>query len=391
MSAIQQVLAGIQGATVPGPPLSPVASVTGATTVTVSFSAPSSNGGSAITGYTVYGGGTDTNAGSTSLTHNITGLAQGTPYSFTVKATNIVGEGPASASSNTVTPATVPNAPTIGTATASNGQISITFTPAYDGGSAVFYYTATATGGAGGSNTGGGSPIVITGLTNGTAYTISVTATNAYGTSSSSGASNSSTPSTVPDAPTIGTATAGHGQASITFSPPGSNGGSGITSYTATSSPGGLTGTAASSPVVVGGLTNGTAYTFTVVATNANGSGAASSSSNSITPIAPVTASYSTSSCVGSAISPANATTNSVTCTATNGVGPFTYAWTWTAGGTDISTSSPTGATTVFSVTNNTITEYTGSARCTITDTGDSNYTAYYAGYDVTVSIFIDA
>lgn len=92
---------------------------------------------------------------------------------------------------------------------------------------------------------------------------------------------------TVPGAPTIGTASAGNGQATISFTAPGSDGGAEITSYTATSSPGGITGTGASSPITLTGLTNGTAYTFTVTATNSAGTGAASSASNSVTPTAP--------------------------------------------------------------------------------------------------------
>ena len=89
----------------------------------------------------------------------------------------------------------------------------------------------------------------------------------------------------VPDAPTIGTATGGNASASVTFTAPSNVGGGAITSYTVISSPGGITGTGASSPVTVSGLTNGTAYTFTVVATNAYGTGPASAASNSVTPV----------------------------------------------------------------------------------------------------------
>ena len=87
-------------------------------------------------------------------------------------------------------------------------------------------------------------------------------------------------------APTIGTATAGALSASVTFTAP-TYVGSGITGYTATSSPGGITGTGSSSPIVVSGLTAGTAYTFTVTATTAAGQGSASAASNSVTPTLP--------------------------------------------------------------------------------------------------------
>lgn len=91
-------------------------------------------------------------------------------------------------------------------------------------------------------------------------------------------------PATVPGAPTIGAATAGDGQATAAFTAPADNGGAAITGYTATSSPGGLTATGAASPLTVTGLTNGTVYTFTVVATNSVGNSAPSAASNSVTP-----------------------------------------------------------------------------------------------------------
>jgi len=95
-------------------------------------------------------------------------------------------------------------------------------------------------------------------------------------------------PVTVPGAPTIGTATGGNAQASVTFTAPANDGGFAITGYRVTSSPGGLTATGASSPIVVTGLTNGTAYTFTAAAQNSIGYGSESAASNSATPSAPV-------------------------------------------------------------------------------------------------------
>ena len=89
------------------------------------------------------------------------------------------------------------------------------------------------------------------------------------------------------------TATAGNGSATVTWTAP-ANGGSPITSYTVTPSIGAARRRDHRSPVAarprpanVTGLTNGTAYTFTVTATNAIGTGPASAPSNAVTPSAP--------------------------------------------------------------------------------------------------------
>jgi hypothetical protein len=97
-------------------------------------------------------------------------------------------------------------------------------------------------------------------------------------------------PLQVPDAPTIGTATGGGSSASVTFTAPANVGGGAITSYLAiatdTSSGATFTGTGASSPVTVSGLTNGNSYTVKVAAVNAYGTGPSSAASNSVTPTA---------------------------------------------------------------------------------------------------------
>lgn len=93
-----------------------------------------------------------------------------------------------------------------------------------------------------------------------------------------------------PGIPTIVSATAGDRSATIAFTPPASAGGSSITAYNATCSAGFtsiLTVSAASSPIVVTGMTNDQAYKCTVSATNGAGTGGLSASL-SVTPTAPV-------------------------------------------------------------------------------------------------------
>ena len=91
----------------------------------------------------------------------------------------------------------------------------------------------------------------------------------------------------VPSAPRNVSAVAGNESATVSFSAPSDDGGAAIVSYTATSTPGSRSGSCSASPCVVEGLSNGTAYTFTVSAKNEVGEGPASNPSNSITPSAP--------------------------------------------------------------------------------------------------------
>jgi len=278
----------------------------------IAFAAPASNGGSAITRYDAVSndGHTGTSLSSPLI---VSGLTNGTTYTFTVTATNAKGTSVASDPSNAVTPATVPAAPSnvVATSAPASGTVSVAFSPPTNtGGSPLQSYTVT-------SNpdsktaTGTSSPILITGLTNGENYTFSLTAANATGSSISSPASNIATPSTVPNPPTNVVAVAGGNSASVTFSAPTSNGGSVVTGYTITSSPSGLTATATSAaqPVVVSGLTNGQVYTFIVTATNAKGTSAASAASLPVTPTAVPGSPTNVLATVGNA-------TATITCTA---------------------------------------------------------------------------
>ena len=147
-----------------------------------------------------------------------------------------------------------------------------------------------------------GISCIVTGLTNGTAYSFSVTATNSLGTGPAA-TSGTVTPQTVPGVPLAVSALAGNASVTVSWSAPDSNGGAAITSYTATSTGGFCTISGANSCTVTG-LTNGTAYSFSVTATNAAGTGSASASA-SATPLAPTLtpATQSVSATVGTAIS----------------------------------------------------------------------------------------
>ena len=304
----------------PSPPLNVVATP-GDTQVTVTFSPPTSNGGSPITGYAVVpdpatGGWIDANAGSTSLTHVVANLVNGTAYTFTVRATNALGIGNPSVVSNSATPATVPSAPGAVVGIPRNHSADVSFAAsASNGGSTITGYTVI-------SNPAGGTDInqgtlglkhLVTGLTNGLPYTFTVVAQNGIGPSLPSASSSAITPgcgtgvgtnvfcdgmesndtsqwsATLSPAgpPTVVVASAGNADATVTFVAPLDNGGSAITGYTVTSNPAGGVDDNGSSLLLshhVSGLSNGTAYTFTVRATNAAGPGTVSLPSNSVTP-----------------------------------------------------------------------------------------------------------
>ena len=97
-----------------------------------------------------------------------------------------------------------------------------------------------------------------------------------------------------PGAPTGVIANAGNASATVTWTAPAANGGSPITGYTVTSSPGGFTAGVGAGVVTarVSGLTNGTSYTFTVRANNSAGPSAASTPSNAVTPRFPTVADF---------------------------------------------------------------------------------------------------
>ncbi|MFD5635755.1 fibronectin type III domain-containing protein, partial [Streptomyces sp. NPDC127077] len=276
-------------ATAPDAPTKVTASASNQRAV-VSWNA-SVNNGAAVTGYTVTaqpGGATVTTSGATSAT--FAALDNGTSYTFTVTATNRVGTSSTSTASAPVTPTPqAPGAPSDVSASPGDTQASLSWTaPSNDGGSPVTSYTVTANPGGATATTTGATSAIVPGLKNGTAYTFTVTATNAAGISAASSPSKAVTPRGVPTAPGGVTAVSGNHSAQLAWTAAQANG-SALTSYRITASPGGQTvtvdGTVTTAAVT--GLTNATPYTFTVTAINAVGEGPVSAASNTVTPSDP--------------------------------------------------------------------------------------------------------
>ena len=197
-------------------------------------------------------------------------------------------------------PPTAPGAPTGVSATAGDKSAKVTWTAPANGGSPITSYAVTPFIGSNPQTPTviSGSPpatnATITGLTNGTAYTFTVAAANGVGTGPASAPSGQVTPTapTAPAAPSNVTATAGNQSAIVSWTAPAS-GGSPITGYTVTPYLSGeaqpttqVSGSPPATTANITGLANGSAYTFTVTATNAVGTGPASSPSQPVTPTA---------------------------------------------------------------------------------------------------------
>ncbi|WP_306551927.1 fibronectin type III domain-containing protein [Daejeonella sp.] len=371
----------INAQTPPAPPTIGWATATGATSATVSFTAPTSNGGSAILRYVATsspGGITGTFTGAGSGTITITGLTTNTSYNFTITAVSAVGSSIPSGVSNWVVPVRGPNEPTNVVAVAGNEQASISFTPPTDdGGTPIFMYMVVASPG-NVMMSGVSSPIIVPGLTNGTAYTFVVSAENSMGGQGTPSApSNSVTPGT-PDAPTIGTATAtGPTTATVAFTAPSNNGGSAITSYEVTSSPAGGSGTftgAGSGTISVSNLTHSTNYTFSVKAVNGFGSSNASAASNQIRTTTPITVPDAPTIGAATATGPTTATV-AFTAPSNNGGSAITsYVVTSSpVGGTGTLTGAGSGTITISNLTHST--NYTFSVKA-VNGIGSSNASA---------------
>jgi len=254
--------------------------------VSLSWTAPVADGGTPVVGYTATcSDGTNSfeNTGEASPVV-VDGLTDGTTYSCTVVATNAAGESEAS-TSVLVVPYTVPAAPGPVTVSSGDGSLTVSFAAGASNGRPVTSYAVTCDDGVTlVTVTDDGSPVVVDGLTNGTPYSCSVTATNAAGVSQPSG-EVPGTPAGPPSAPTGVSVLREGTTATVSYLAPDDDGGSAVVGYTAYCSS--SDGSAPVDPVpssggavetlTLTGLTEGGSYYCWVVARNAAGPSPAAS------------------------------------------------------------------------------------------------------------------
>ena len=240
--------------------------------VTLSWDAPSSDGGAAIARYEyeIDASGTWIDA-DLDLQETVPDLTNGQPYTFAVRAVNAAGGSPAAAV--TATPATTPGAPqNLGWAPG-DGQVTLSWdVPSSDGGSAITRYEYEIDASGTWIDAGLDLQETVPGLTNGQPYTFALRAVNAVG--GGDAATVTATPVTTPGAPQNLSWVAGYEQVTLNWDAPASDGGAAITRYEyAIDDSGTWIDTGADRQVTVSGLTNGQPYAFAVRAVNAVGGG----------------------------------------------------------------------------------------------------------------------
>ena len=271
---------------VPGRPAAPAVQF-GNGQLTVTWSPPA-NEGSAINNYNLEIGG---NAGEVRAVGNRTtyvwdGLQNGAEYTFRVQAVNQKGEGEWSASSAAEHPLTTPDPTGTPVGTRGDGYIDLVWSPGGNGGDQITQYRVQINS-TGETRAVNGTSYRWPSLPNGQAQSFQVQAYNRAGWGPFSASSTPVTPCGAPTAPTGVQATPGDQSATVTWGPSDARG-CAISQYTVRASGGGSTTVGGgTTTATVGGLSNGTTYTFTVVATNEVGNSPAGGPSNAVVPAGP--------------------------------------------------------------------------------------------------------
>ncbi|HTW08297.1 MAG TPA: fibronectin type III domain-containing protein [Acidimicrobiales bacterium] len=252
--------------------------------VDLQWAPPISDGAAQITDYVVLyssdGGSTwaTDDTGSTATSTVVTGLTNGTGYVFETEAVNGVGAGPASSPSSTFTPSGPPGAPTITSIAPEDGALQVAFSAPASGVPITGYLWQLDGSGPWYSSSAAASPLTVSGLSDGTSYTVEIEATNSIGTGPPSN-SMSGTPLAVPGPPTIASVQVGPGTATVAFTA-GNTGGGTITGYDYSTDDGATwTLTSTASPLSLSGLSAGTTYELELEAVNSSGPGAPASTS----------------------------------------------------------------------------------------------------------------
>ena len=252
-----------------------IRAVRGDSTLEVSWTPPLNDGGLPIAGYVldwVSSTGASGSIETTGTGYTMQNLRNGATYTITVSAVNEAGTSPAGVAAS-ATPAATPGTPVAVTADRGDGRIDVTWQPpASDGGKPVLSYTVawSAPDGTTGSTDTTATGHTFEGLTNGTTYTVTVTATNEIGTSAPSQPA-SGTPAHIPGAPVAVRTIREDSRIHVSWDPPASDGGLRVTGYTLLwVAPDGSANSARTTATshTLEGLTNGSTYGITVSATN---------------------------------------------------------------------------------------------------------------------------
>ena len=249
----------------------------GDSSAAVTWTAPSDTGDLPVSSYTVKVSPGGAQVTSTTTNASIPNLDNGTAYRFTVTTNTVADSSPPSAPSDSVTPAKAgpPGAPVVTDVAGRDAAVRVDWSPPPETAAAVTSYTITAQpGGQTVTAEPEATSATVAGLTNDTPYQFTVTATNANGVGEPSPLSRPVTPKAaeVPMAPVIDSVVPGPTRIDVQWVPP-ADGGTAITSYRATLAPGGQEQTIPADTTVTSfvNLTNGTAYSVSVVAINEAG------------------------------------------------------------------------------------------------------------------------